>query len=37
MCALFRDQRVSQLIKPKGLPWRVVEKEPGERKIETPD
>lgn len=31
VCALFRDQSVSQLSKLKGLPSRAVEKEPRER------
>lgn len=30
-CALFKDQRVSQVIKTKGSPWKAVEKEPGDR------
>lgn len=37
VCALFRDQRVSQVIKPKGSPWKAVEKEPGDRERWKPE
>lgn len=37
MCALSRDQRVSQVIKPKGSPWKAMEKEPGDRERWKPE